>query len=219
MDFVYICRAGDNEELRYSIRSVIHSFPEARIWVVGGKPDWYLGQYIEVDQANNKYLNTINNLKVVCKSIEISNNFVLMNDDFFILSKNNEYRYYDGLLKDKIINHSNIYGNSSYARALRGSIKALKKKGIEEPLNYEVHMPMKLNKTNLESILDLSLAPRSMYGNIFINNGIEMKDVKIYKHTKEFDFNKDFISTEDTSFNLIKNKLDLLFSEKTIYEL
>ena len=38
MNFIYICRVGENEELRYSIRSVLNSFPEANIWVIGGKP-------------------------------------------------------------------------------------------------------------------------------------------------------------------------------------
>ena len=49
MDFVYICKEGVNEELKYSIRSVVESFPESNIWVVGGKPDWYTGNYIQVN--------------------------------------------------------------------------------------------------------------------------------------------------------------------------
>jgi len=48
MDFVYICKDGVNEELKYSIRSVVESFPETNIWVVGGKPDWYTGRDISI---------------------------------------------------------------------------------------------------------------------------------------------------------------------------
>jgi hypothetical protein len=84
MDFVYICKPGDNEELRYSIRSVLYSFPDANIWLVGGKPSWYSGNYIYVDQKHHKYANAINNLHAICDSNEISEEFVLMNDDFFI---------------------------------------------------------------------------------------------------------------------------------------
>ena len=58
MDFVYICKDGVNEELKYSIRSVVESFPEAIVWVVGGKPDWYIGNYIKVEQKESKYKNT-----------------------------------------------------------------------------------------------------------------------------------------------------------------
>ena len=81
MDFVYICRSGDNEELRYSIRSVIRSFPKANIWVVGGKPVWYKGNYIIVEQNQDKYTNALNNIIAICNSKEISVSFIFMNDD------------------------------------------------------------------------------------------------------------------------------------------
>ena len=56
MHFVYICKDGENEELRYSIRSVLKNTKDAVIWVVGGKPNWYIGNYIKVIQDQNKYV-------------------------------------------------------------------------------------------------------------------------------------------------------------------
>lgn len=218
MDYVYLCREGDNEELRYSIRSVIKNGSPDNIWVVGGKAGWYSGNFIEVSQDKNKFENQVNSLKAICKNNNISDQFVLMNDDFFILSKDNNYNYYDGLIEDKINSHCAIYGNSSYARTLKGCMKALKRKGIDQPLNYDVHIPMTLNKANLASILDLSLAPRSMYGNLFIDNGINIKDVKIYKDSKDISLQNNFISTEDNSFKLIKEKLQIIFPEPSIFE-
>ena len=73
MDFVYICKSGDNEELRYSIRSVINSFPEAKVWLVGGKPNWYSGDFIEVDQRHHKYANAINNLQATYVGFQFIN--------------------------------------------------------------------------------------------------------------------------------------------------
>lgn len=218
VDFAYICRSGENEELRYSIRSVLKHFPLANIWVVGGKPNWYNGNYIEVKDTGNKFQNINNCYKNIIITNSISNDFIVMNDDFFILSNNNNYKYYDGLIKDKIINHYEIYGNSSYARALKGCVEALKKKGIHEPLNYDIHTPMTLNKANLSQVIDLSLAPRSMYGNLFINDGIQIKDVKVYKGSNNINLKNDFISTEDNSFYLIKDSLQLLFPEASILE-
>jgi hypothetical protein len=78
---------------------------------------------------------------------------------------------------------------------------------------------MALNKGNLAEVLDLSLAPRSMYGNLFISNGVNANDVKIYKHSKNIDLTKDFISTEDNSFSLIKDKLHELFPEPSRFEI
>ncbi len=92
-DFVYICKDGANEELKYSIRSVVESFPEANIWLVGGKPEWYTGNYIEVEQKDSKYKNAVKNLQIICLSQEISESFILMNDDFYIIKKIKRARF------------------------------------------------------------------------------------------------------------------------------
>jgi hypothetical protein len=218
MDYVYLCRDGDNEELRYSVRSVIKNGNPDNIWVVGGKPDWYVGNYLEVLQDKSKFKNQVNSLKNICQNKSISDDFVLMNDDFYILEKNQDYKYYDGFLIDRIDYHLIKYGNSSYARALSGANKVLLNMGINNPLNYDVHTPMKMNKVNLEQIIDLSLSPRSVYGNVFITDGIEIKDVKIYKDSKNINLNNLLISTEDNSFSLIQNTLKEIFPEKSIYE-
>lgn len=211
MDCVYICRVGENEELRYSIRSVEKYLPNHDIWVVGGKPNWYIGNYIEVEDTGNKFQNINKCYKAIIDDERISNDFIVMNDDFFILSPKNNFNYYSGYLKDKIINHVQINGISPYSRALRTAIEALKKRGIKEPLNYDIHTPMTLNKAKLAQVIDLSLAPRSVYGNIFISNGLNIEDVKIYKHTSDINLNGDFISTEDNSFRLIQEKIMALF--------
>lgn len=218
MDYVYLCRDGDNEELRYSIRSVVKNGSPDNVWVVGGKPDWYVGNFIEVLQDKGKFENQVKSLKEVCKNSRISDDFILMNDDFYILKPVEEYKYFDGFLKDKINKHSSQYGNSSYCRALKGAVRQLNSMGISEPINYDVHMPMALNKANLVQVLDLSLSPRSVYGNLFINDGINIKDVKIYKDSKEINLNNSLISTEDSSFKLIKEELQNLFPQPSIYE-
>lgn len=220
MDFVYICRSGKNEELRYSIRSVVKNFKDPSIWIVGGKPDWYSGNFIPLDDYGNKFININNCYKAIVKGKNISSDFILMNDDFFILSnKINSFNYYDGLLKDKIFKHMCISGNSSYARALKGAVEELKKLGIEQPKNYDIHVPMTLNKAKLEQVLDLSLAPRSMYGNMFIENGINIKDVKIYAGEIYDKTNFNFTSTVGRSFLTIKPMLEDLFLKPSQYEI
>ena len=119
MDFVYICRTGPNEELRYSIRSVMNSFPDAKIWVSGGKPDWYIGNYISIDQNGSKYANAIANINAICDSKEISDDFVLMNDDFFILKKIDSIKtFHSGLLIDKITRFKEVARSSAYINKL-----------------------------------------------------------------------------------------------------
>ncbi len=44
--FTYYAAGAVGDELKYSIRSVLHHQPGARIIVIGDKPDWYAGEFI-----------------------------------------------------------------------------------------------------------------------------------------------------------------------------
>lgn len=219
MNFVYICRDGDNEELRYSIRSVIKHFPEANILLVGGKPNWYSGPFIKLSDQENKFESIVNCYKKICK-LDSIDDFILMNDDFFILKRPESFEHlYDGTLAKKIQRHTNRYGLSKYSRILSHANTTLKKMGIESPLNYDIHTPMLFNKEMLSEILDLSLAPRSLYGNIFGVGGKNIEDVKVYKYSDNVDMNTIYLSTEDNSFKRVSERLSEMFDKKTNYEL
>jgi hypothetical protein len=229
MDFVYICKEGINEELKYSIRSVIESFPDSNIWVVGGKPDWYVGNYINVEQKESKYKNAVENLKTISTSDQISESFVLMNDDFYIIKKINKIEnFHGGYLLNKINLYQKLNGNSQYTRKLSGTYKKLKALGFENPLDYELHVPMIMEKEKLKIILELidQFLWRSIYGNKFEVGGTEMQDVKVYTTgplvLKSYNLNIDshtYLSSSDSSFNNIFNKiLKDKFNKKTKFE-
>ena len=229
MDFVYICKDGANEELKYSIRSVVESFPNSNIWVVGGKPDWYIGNFIEVKQKESKYKNAVENLKTISVSEQISESFILMNDDFYIVKKIDKIEnFHGGYLLDKINLYQKLNGNSQYTRKLSGTYKKLKALGFENPLDYELHIPMIMEKEKLKIILDLidQFLWRSIYGNKFEVGGTEMQDVKVYTTgplvLKSYNLNIDnhtYLSSADSSFNNIFNKiLKDKFNQKTKFE-
>jgi hypothetical protein len=229
MDFVYICKEGPNEELRYSIRSVNESFPDSTIWVVGGKPDWYTGNYINVKQPFTKYKNALQNLNAICESKEISDTFILMNDDFYIVKKiNSIINYHGGSLLEKINLYQKINSNTNYTRKLAATYKKIKSLGFDNPLDYELHIPMIMEKEKLKEVLKYKeqFLWRSVYGNMFNVGGEEMQDVKVYTKgplvLKSYNLNKDdhiYLSSADTSFNLIfDNILKKQFNIKTKYE-
>lgn len=229
MNFVYICRDGENEELRYSIRSVVNNCNIDSLWVVGGRPDWYIGNYIEVTQKYSKYKNAFNNFKAICNSSETPDDFVLMNDDFFIISPVNKITsYYNGTLEEKINAYETVLGRSSYINRLKTTQDKLIQMGFDNPLNYEIHVPMSMSKKNFNSILGMNhnFLYRSIYGNTFNDNPIEMKDVKVYKSDSfeslsynYMDSKYPFLSTESGSFLELKNSfLSKHFFKKTIYE-
>lgn len=229
MDFVYICKDGDNEELRYSIRSVDASFPEANIWVVGGKPGWYVGNYIKVPQNLTKYKNAFYNLKSITESEAISESFVLMNDDFYIVKKIDSINtYHGGSLLEKINLYQKINSNSGYTRKLSATYKKVVSLGIENALDYELHVPMIMEKEKLKEILKYQdqFLWRSIYGNLFNVGGEQIEDVKVYTKgplvLKSYNLKKEehiYLSSADTSFDLILNNiLKEQFITKTKYE-
>lgn len=228
MDFVYICRDGENEELRYSIRSILYSFPEAKVWLVGGKPGWYSGAFIPVEQNSNKYANALKNLKYLCEHAEISENFVLMNDDFYIIKKiNSVEQFYNGLLSDKINRFTQITGSSMYIKKLITTNKKLVELGIKNPIDYELHVPMPMSKSGLLDVITKypECLWRSMYGNLFNVGGTQMDDVKVYVNKRhlarsnEITDNSIYMSTEDTSLNTMLDKiLRQMLPEPSIYE-
>jgi hypothetical protein len=228
MDFVYICRDGENEELRYSIRSVLLSFPEAKVWVVGGKPKWYSGNHVFLEQDNNKYVNAVNNLKAVCNTPDISDNFILMNDDFFIIKKiETVEQFYNGLLSEKIDKFIKITGSSMYIKKLITTNNKLNKLGFTKPLDYELHVPMPMHKAGLLYILNEypECLWRSMYGNLFNVGGSQMEDVKVYKNKRhaarsaQITKNSIYLSTEDTGLTImVDNIFKQLLTNPSPYE-
>jgi hypothetical protein len=209
MDVVYICRPGPNEELRYSIRSVEKNMPHRQIWVIGQAPEWYKGNFIEVPSLNSKYGNARANLAELVKSKHITDDFILMNDDFFIMRPIEKISYfYEGTLAERAERNELLTTTGAYTKLLYNTHDKLVDLGIENPLNYEVHIPMIMNKQKLKDVLkQKDCLWRSFYGNIYNVGGTDREDVKVYSNNssnpKSYEWrNKNFayLSTQDSSF-------------------
>lgn len=209
MDFVYLCRNGNNEELRYSIRSVYKHVDSPKIWVVGGKPSWYTGNYAKSDQSGDKYKNVINSLNTIVNNESISDDFILMNDDFYIIKPIKKIQtYHGGKFKNKVDLFSKNARSSYYTSLLKNTMTELKNAGIEDPLDYAIHVPIELNKEKLSTVINPNVSIRTIYGNLFNVGGIEIDDVKFHRvATRKWAKNPDldtinfeYLSTSDDSF-------------------
>lgn len=217
MDYVYICRNGQNEELRYSIRSLEMNMPTGRVWIFGYRPEWYIGDFVKVEDIGKKFDNIKNCISTISKNSEVSDDFILMNDDFFALKKINKIEDYNGgLLEDKILRYKESRMSPKYIKLLELTLKQLQKNGIDTPLDYDIHVPITMNKNILEKALNFAFFPRSAYGNLIKLKSTNISDVKIYGRDKKFDWeqilNNNFVSTEDNSFLTLKtNILEKMF--------
>lgn len=203
-DVVYICRSGDdNEELRYSLRS-LKNLPHGKVFLVGDAPSWVRDvEKIIVPRKRDKQDTAEENLRVACTTSEISDPFYLFNDDFFVMQPMEEIPSWDmGDLAWVISEHA----ESRYRTAMERTHQLLLNMGVIAPVSFELHIPMLIEKLGM--LLALSLGKgihgvhnRTLYGNL---EGIESEyhqDVKVYrKDTKKSYTEWPFISTSDRTF-------------------
>jgi hypothetical protein len=228
MDYVYICRDGENEELRYSIRSVEANLPSGKVWVVGGKPSWYIGNHISVPQKYGKYENLKENAKAISLSPDISNSFIIMNDDFYIIKPVDSVENFNG---GKLIDKANLYdsldSSSKYTKRLFDTNAKLLEMGVESPVDFELHVPMIITKSGLWQSVKYDLLWRSMYGNLYgINSKTMKEDVKVYVNSRLVPKGYDttnlkypYLSSDDKSFGFLYKKiLKEMFKAKSSYE-
>jgi hypothetical protein len=228
MNFVYLCRPGSNEELRYSIRSVVKNTENPNIWIVGGKPSWYVGNYIKSDQSQDKYENVVNSLNTIVNCKRIPEDFVLMNDDFYIIKPINKINtYHGGSFQKKVEIFTDNAKSSYYTSLLINTNNILKDAGIENPLDYAIHVPIELNKQKLSTVIQSKVSIRTMYGNLFNIGGTEVDDVKFHREStrrwaKNPELNKldfEYLSTSDESFlEVYENILKDMFKDPSPYE-
>lgn len=228
MDLVYFCRDGDNEELRYSIRSAVKNLKFDKLWVVGGKPSWYSGPYLEVPQRGRKYQNVQQSAHKIFHSPEISDPFILMNDDFYIVKPvDNITNFNGGLLIDRATLYDNLAPMSKYTQKLFDTNNFLLKSGIQSPLDFELHVPIVIHKLGFKKAFTNSHLWRSLYGNFQSVPSIGMEeDVKVYvdgplvpKSYQIDSLKYPYLSSDDGSFEFLYDQiLKDMFPEPSIYE-
>lgn len=204
-DIVYIIKDDlPTTELKYSLRSVEANFPHRLVWFVGGKPDKLKpDRMLRHSQTGpTKWDRIKSSMLEVVKQDELSDEFFLFNDDFFVMKpfEGEFINYVDGTLDDRI-NEFRLENNMNrYAQTLVAARNELANSGFEI-MNFEVHMPMLFKKTDVFEAVKTCPSPqmRSIYGNVTGCEFRQHKDVKIHQ-ANMVPKDADFLSTSDKSF-------------------
>lgn len=186
-----------------------------------------MGNFIPLVDKYSKYKNIRVALGSIADSEGISEDFVLMNDDFFVIRPMDRIEPFNGgLLKDKVDQYRVLHRSGMYLNLIEATYSYLIKQGIKDPIDYDIHVPMPLFKSGLKGICDLPFLPQSIFGNINNIGGKTIIDVKHYDspqmRAKSYDYlNGDlpFISTEDRSFkDVYESVLKDMFPNPSPYE-
>lgn len=215
----------DNLELRYSLRSLAN-MPHGKVFIYTSKPiKWLSNEVIQVPAeilSSNKFCRVNKKIELACRNEQISENFVLMNDDFFILKPIKTLPYYADANKPTLAARSEG-SNPLYGQQLKEAESCLMAAG-KPCTNFEMHMPLVVNKAKMLSTIKLrptNGARRSLYCNL---NGCEptlVNDCKLYDSLSLPDSNAAFCSSYMGSFyqdSPLQRWLEAEFSGKCIYE-
>ena len=205
-DIVYILKDDiATEELRYSLRSIEKNFPHRFVWFVGGQPQGLKpDRLVRHNQFGaNKWLKIKSSMLEVVKQEELSDEFFLFNDDFFVTKpfENEFVNFTDRTLADRIedFRKENPHLNR-YVMSLVQTEEELKAHGYGT-LNFEAHLPMLFEKNKVEAALCRCFSPqmRSLYGNIVGCEVKDRRDVKV-NSLSDIPYGMDFVSTNDKTF-------------------
>lgn len=206
-DIVYFYKYTKSKELQYSLRSVEAHLPHKSVWIYGDKPDNIEpDHFVDVLQTGfTAWQRTTNMLKDICLNEEITDDFWLFNDDFFILSDVKSIKpIYAGTLQDRIDEiESRHDGATVYTLQLKKAQRVLEADGYDTK-NYAVHLPILVNKGKaLETIEHYPDVPmfRSLYGNMHDIKGRDIhQDVMVIGPHELPKEGQQFVSTSAETF-------------------
>jgi hypothetical protein len=226
MDYVYVCRSGENEELRYSIRSLVKNLPDVNVWIIGDAPKWYTGNIVYTPSIGQKYTIVRSNLQALTETDDIGEHFVLMNDDFFVMKPMGAIEtWHGGTLWEAYKRRSQLEPYSTYTQFLLQTYKTIKHLGIKDPINYELHTPLPMTKSALSYAVGQPGLWRSITANRDNIGGTQHEDVKLYlPSSKMYQERNDldnlaYLSSDDGTFEILLTKyLEDAFPDPSPYE-
>lgn len=224
---MYLCREGENEELRYSLRSLAN-LPHDRVWIFGGAPEWVRGALlVATDQRDTKYRVTTRALRTACEHPSVSDPFLLFNDDFYILRPIDEIPVlHRGPVAAVLRQYRERWGGTSqYSKGMAQTLALLKRLGHARPLSYEVHVPLTIHKAAMLKALEIGeasgirvLHKRTLYGNLAHVGGRLIGDCKISKRQARTPIKGPWLSSSDGTFEGFERFLRSRFRESSPYE-
>lgn len=190
-DIVIPYLRNNSGELEACIALINKNVPHRNIYVVE--------DYDPTKYSHLSHINQIQKLKWAIDNLDLTDEFYLFNDDFFVLEPVGDIPYYQrGTLGDHVLSRR---GSGQYTKALITTRKYL----YDGALSYEVHVPFLFNKKQLTRVISI-LEPfilegkcpliRSVYGNEYMVGGELIEDVK---NIKDYE-GKTFLSTTESSF-------------------
>jgi hypothetical protein len=219
-----------NLELRYCLRSIEqHLSGVGNVFIVGHKPDWVTGciHIPAEDDPRNRFRdrNIMNKMLLACKDERVSDDFLMVHDDHFLLSD-----YDAGAFPYYHCGHM-VPGEGQYGETKRNTIGLFCHDVYDRINNYDTHCPVLFNKERFEKAAK-TVSWSVWYGYCLktlycVTNGIQgeyMEDIKIRMPLERAGVEgliagRKWFSIGDRCFSVgMKEVLQTLYPNKSKYE-
>lgn len=186
---LYLVRAGQNEELRYSLRSVAANLPHSEVWIAGHPPSWLVGAGViaTTDRGARKWPRIVDALEAACTDRALPEELVYLNDDMFVIEPMTCVPVYH---RGALAAQRGYRAPGGHSAGIAETERLMKALGLDGPfLSYELHVPMPISRHLMATSIDAArrraprircLHYRTLYGNTWGSGGDELEDVKVH---------------------------------------
>ena len=225
MDIVYVTKDGENPELRYSLRS-LQNLTHGSVWIFGGAPSWINTdevRFMPNRQLGTPYSSTRSHIAAACQHPAVSDPFMLWNDDFFAMKR--VPTIIAPVHRGPLAEVTNGNTMTPWWKGLAEAHVLLERMGLENPLCYDIHVPIVVHKNDMMHAIRLAkkarydaFALRTVYGNIANLGGTQIEDPKMLKRSDPFPRGP-WLSSRDNVFqSTVEPVLRYLFPDPSPYE-
>lgn len=214
----------NDAELRYSLRSVEKNLSGyGKVFIVGRKPTWIHNiTYIEAkDQFEVPDRNIMTKIMKACESPEVSETFLYMNDDHFLMHEF-EIDKFPFFYSETIEAYLQRRGMDGYGQRVRNTYDYLSKNDL--PTKYfDSHTPILIEKKRFKEIMNkvdwnkkYGFVIKSLYANSLKIEGQLEKDHKSESTPRK---NDPVYSTTPKPKAAVTRFLSEVFNKKSRYEM
>lgn len=219
-NFVWVLGSGSNwedNEIRYSIRSVLKFHPDANIMIIGERPSWFRGlRHSFVPDADDcPYVNQWKKLEHACRLFD---EFIYMDDDFYLLRPFRPFHYRLGKLAEFL---QKPRGHTHWRAVCRATLEVMP----DDADRHLLHVPLPIISKVFLLIAQMypqrfeapSLVPRQIY--CHHETAFEVRTLPRDVKTVHFGpvRNMPFFSTKD-NMRRIKHVFEDLYPAPSVYE-
>lgn len=227
MDWLLPLRSGENEECRYAIRSWIQNAglgADDQLVTVGDLPSWLEpDEHLPGNVARSGPVNVYTNVRDACMSGQLGDQAIIANDDMFAMEPTDPTVIaYRSSLTEHIARLPQR--TSWWASSLRITAMMLRRRGIAQPLSYELHRPLLVGVGAMGWILTdcwagVGIPPqfRSLYGNLHEIGGEQAADGKVVTRSN-WPHSGPWLSSTDGSWRWLAAEIAEKFPEPSRYE-